>query len=520
MDSNAAKNVGISQRIIRSTFANYLGQIVTFGTGFVMTPFILHQLGPASYGLWLLVGAVMAYGRLFDLGITDAVIKYTAEYRARGQGAQARSLIATALSIYTVVGLIVLVLAAILAPFFPILFNVPPGDQATAAWLVLLMGLAAGISIPCATTYSVLAGLQRFDLINVISIIGTLLTAGATVVVLLLGGGPLGMVIVSIPITLLMQVPMIWFIRRNAPELRFGWRGASRSLLRAVFSFSSAVFVIQVSGQLQTKTDEIVIGAFLPIVAVTPYALAHKLSDIAQLLSRQFLKVLLPIASGLHAEDDRARLQGLYTASTRLALASFLPVGGIVVLLAQPLLTAWVGAAYASAAHLVAILTVASLIDLSQWPAGSVLQGMAKHRRLAIFSIGSGLVNLGLSLVLVHPLGITGVALGTLIPTSIECLVFIMPHAMRILNISGRRMIMEVFLPAFLPAVPMIIVVYLLQIIFPISSWLSIACVAGMGLIVYVIGYLGFGASAVERQTWNGLAFSALRFARIHLKLS
>jgi peptidoglycan biosynthesis protein MviN/MurJ (putative lipid II flippase) len=145
---------------------------------------------------------------------------------------------------------------------------------------------------------------------------------------------------------------------------------------------------------------------------------------------------------------------------------------------------------------------------------------MAKHRGLAIFSLSSGLANLGLSLILVHPFGITGVALGTLIPTSIECLVLVMPHTMRILNISGRRMITEVLLPAFLPAVPMIIVVYLLQIIFPISSWLSIACAASAGLIVYVIGYLSFGASAVERQTWNGLAFSALRFARIHLKQS
>ncbi len=520
MDSNAAKNVGISHRIIRSTFANYLGQIVTFGTGFVMTPFILHQLGPTTYGLWLLVGAVMAYGRLFDLGITDAVIKYTAEYRARGEGAQARSLIATALSIYTVVGLIVFILAVLLAPIFPILFNVPPGDQATATWLVVLMGLAAGISIPCATTYSVLAGLQRFELINVIGISGTLLTAVATVAVLLLGGGPIGMVAVSIPITLIMQVPMVRFIYRSAPELRFGWRGASRSLVRTVFSFSSAVFVTQVSGQLQSKTDEIVIGAFLPIIAVTPYALAHKLSDIPQLLSRQFLKVLMPIASGLYAEGDRTRLQGLYIAGTRLALASFLPVGGIVVLLAQPLLTTWVGAVYASSAQLVTILTIASLIDTSQWPASSVLQGMAKHRRLAIFSIASGLVNLGLSLALVRPLGVTGVALGTLIPTSIVCFVFIMPHTMRILDIRARRMISEVFLPAILPAVPMIIVVYMIRMIFPLTSWLALACAAGSGLLVYVIGYLGFGASAVERQTWNGLAFNALRFARVRLKQS
>jgi hypothetical protein len=95
-----------------------------------------------------------------------------------------------------------------------------------------------------------------------------------------------------------------------------------------------------------------------------------------------------------------------------------------------------------------------------------------------------------------------------------------MPHTMRILNISGRRMITEVLLPAFLPAGPMIIVVYLLRSIIPITSWLALACVAGSGLIVYAIGYLGFGASAVERQTWNDLVYNVLRFARVHLKQS
>jgi Na+-driven multidrug efflux pump len=70
-------------------------------------------------------------------------------------------------------------------------------------------------------------------------------------------------------------------------------------------------------------------------------------------------------------------------------------------------------------AHLVTILTIASLIDTSQCRRFSAA-GMAKHRRLAIFSIGSGLVNLGLSLALVRPLGVTGVALGTLIPTALS----------------------------------------------------------------------------------------------------
>jgi O-antigen/teichoic acid export membrane protein len=520
MDSETTKSSVIRRWLLRSTLANYVGQFVTFGTGFVLTPFVLHQIGPTSYGLWLLVGSVVAYGGLLDLGIMSAVIKYVAEYWARGQIMQVQSLIATVLSLYTVLGLIVIALAAALAPFLPALFNVAPTERATASWLVLLMGLALGISIPCTITHSVLRGLQRFDLANLISISGTLLTTAATIAVLLLGGGLLAMVTVNIPLTLLMQVPAIWLIKHSAPELRLGWRGANRHLVRTVISFSSPMFVMLVAGQLQSKTNEIVVGAFLPISAVTPYGIARRLSEVAQLLARQFEKVLLPLASQLHAENDQARLRALYTASTRLTLASFLPIGGIVVILAQPLLTIWVGAVYAEYSYLVLILTLASLIGTSQWPAASVLQGMARHRLLAVMSICSGLASLVLSIALVRDLGLTGVALGTLIAIGVECLVFVMPYAMHSIGVSAGTMFKEVFWPVLAPAIPMIILLYGLRKAIDPSSLLSVIVVAGIGLLVYAIGYLSVGANAVERQTYGGLALSAIRFAKTYLKRS
>src|SRR5213078_2168691 len=108
--------------------------------------------------------------------------------------------------------------------------------------------------------------------------------------------------------------------------------------------------------------------------------------------------------------------------SSRLTLAIFIPVGCVLAVLTRPILTAWVGAAYADYAHLVIILTLAGLINTSMWPAASILQSMSRHRPLAAMSLGSGLVNVALSIALVHRFGLTGVALGTLIPTAAECL--------------------------------------------------------------------------------------------------
>src|SRR5207247_1724057 len=81
---------------LRNVISSYFSTLITLATGFLLTPFILHQLGASNFGLWMLIGSVVMYGSLLDFGIAGAVIRYVAEYRARGETEQARSLGAAA----------------------------------------------------------------------------------------------------------------------------------------------------------------------------------------------------------------------------------------------------------------------------------------------------------------------------------------------------------------------------------------------------------------------------------------
>lgn len=515
--ADEARNTAI-RHVLRSTVSNYVGNSVSLGVWIILTPFILHELGATLYGLWVLVSSVVAYASLLNSGITGAITKYLAEYRAREETERARSLIATAFGLCSVIGLIVVAFSALISSLFPHFFNVPAEKRTLAVYLFLVSGLRAGLSIPCATTSAVLRGLQRFDLVNFIGIVSTLLSALATVTVLFLGGSVISLVWAELLVMLVIQAPSIWCIHRAAPELRFGWRSANGHLVRTILSFSSSMFVLHLGGRLETKTDEIVVAAFLPIQAVTPYDISRKLSTVAQVLTDQFMKVLLPLASELHAQDKLARLRSLYIVSTRLTLAIFVPFGLILVILAQPILNVWVGTDYGGFGHLVLILTLASLIDTSQWPAGSILQGMGRHRLPALLSICSGLANLGLSIVLVQTFGITGVALGTLIPTSIVCLGFLLPYTMRLIGVGGREVVAEMFLPALIPAIPVGVLTFFLREIVKPSSLLSILAVVSIGLVFYLVGYFAVSARQLEREACRHFALSTVRLAEDYLK--
>lgn len=516
MESNPEKTRLIQRRLLISTISNYGAKVLVLGIGFLLTPFILHKIGPISFGLWALAGSVVGYGSLLDLGIAGGLIKYVAEYQARGDVERMGRVVSTALTLYMALGLVTVIIALALAPVFPHIFQISVADAASARWLVILMGVTAGISFPASVTSAVLRGLQRFDLVNVLSSTATLASAGITVMVLVAGGGLLGMVSIGIPLTILMQVPSVWLIKRTAPELRFRPGGSMRDV-RQLFAYSWSLFVIQAGGQLQTKTDLLVIARFLPLAAVAPYALALRLADIPQILTDQFLKVLLPLSSELHASSDWDHLRAVYITGTRLTLSLYLPVALTGMFLAPAILTVWVGGQYASSAYLVVILTLAGLIMTSQWPAGAVLQGMARQRALAYSAIVTGIANLGLSIALAHPLGVRGVALGTLIPTTLECLGFVLPYSMRVIGVSAGQLIRDALLPTLLPSIPAVALLLLLRTFEQSNSLLSLIVRAASAMALYGVCYLAVGARGLERSTYRSIVAATARLAREHL---
>jgi O-antigen/teichoic acid export membrane protein len=411
---------------------------------------------------------------------------------------------------------IALLVTAVSVPFalvFPDLFGIAPEQQNDARWLVLLTGVTLAVKLPGLTAYSVLRGLQRFGVINIIAVSTAVAQAAAFVAVLLLGGGVVGLAAAALPLTILNFAAMVLVIRRIVPDIRFGLRGGQRRLVSTVASFSGALIVINGAGVVKSKTDEIVIAAALPLSAVTPYSIARRLSELPTLLTYEFVRILFPLASELHGSEDRGRLRALYIGSTRVTLAMFVPIAVALMVLAGPFLTAWVGERYAGDADVAVILLAAGAFELAMYPGGTMLMGSNAHRPLAVFAGASALLNLSLSVILVGSIGVTGVAFGTLIATTLEAMV-VVPFGMRHFRVPARTMLSQALAPGLLPAVPAVIALFVLRAALTPSSLPAVTGVGAIGGLVYAAGYLSFSATADERLVLRQLARGAVQRAR------
>ena len=442
----------IRRRLITGTLSNCVGKLTAVGTWLFLTPFLLSELGPSAYALWVLVGAFASYALLLDHGFGGAVVKYVAEHVARGEREAARELVASATWLFIGLAFVAVAASALLAPVLPPLLGVEPGRQQTASWLIVLTGINIGAVVAFTPAASVLRGLQRYDLVNAASVINTLAEAAGVVIALVAGYGLLGMMCAFVITTMMYGIGNVLLVARVAPDLRIGLRGASMAAVRRMGTFSASLFTIEVAGKMQQRTDEFVIAAFGALSGVTPYALARKLGELSEIVPIQFLKVVMPLASELEAGNDRQKLRQLYIVASRVALGIAAAATVVLIVAGSSVLSVWVGQEYAQYGHLVTLLAVSTLVATSQWPAVEMLKGMARHRVVAITSFAAGVANVALSIVLLPVWGLVGVALGTLIPTTLASLCVVMPFAMRTLGVSARTAVTEIWVPALAPA--------------------------------------------------------------------
>ena len=88
-------------------------------SGLVVTPIIVAALGTEQFGIWALIGSILGFIGLLDLGIGPSVIRFAAEQRGRDAREETSELASTALAIYLVLALVATLLAVVLAWLLP-----------------------------------------------------------------------------------------------------------------------------------------------------------------------------------------------------------------------------------------------------------------------------------------------------------------------------------------------------------------------------------------------------------------
>jgi O-antigen/teichoic acid export membrane protein len=499
--------MNVTNTLVRNMSANWIGYAVQVATTFLLTPFILHTLGDARYGAWALLMGLTGYYGLFDLGFRAGLTQFLARHLANKDYEKLNETASTGVLTLGLLGSLLLIVSAVLCWGAPLVFNFPSELVGDVRLAILLVGGSVAIQFPCFAFSAVLTATQRYDIANVIGISTRLLTAGLTVVLLNAGYGLVGVCVAKVVGDLLDYAARWHVAYRLLPQLHVSFGRANLASWWEFTHFGIWNVLITNSKRLISYSDAIVIGLYLPTAAISPFVLAGSVVHYFHRLIKPMTTVLFPAVVTLDAEGDTKTLRKLYLTGSRLLLSLGIAAATIGGFWADDFFRLWIGTAhvdepeFASVSVLFRILMAAAVFSATQRVGVQLLLGIRRLKTLASLFFLEAILNVVLSIVLLHMYGLIGVAVGTLVP-ALLCEAILAPIVIcRQYGIAPTTYLTSVYVRPLVFAAALVTTCFALREAVPaVQSWLQLLAIGIASMFAAALFMIALAFKASERQ--------------------
>jgi O-antigen/teichoic acid export membrane protein len=406
--------IAMGRKLLPGSLLRLVNLFVAASTSLFLMPFIVHHLGDRLYGFWTLAATFIGYYGLLDFGLSSAVSQYMSIAIGQNDTTECSAVFNTALRIQLLIGGIALLATGAIVVAAPWLSH-DPTDTVLFSKVIAILGVNVALWFPARAYAGILEAQLKFDVQAGLGILGVVLRTVLIVMAIREGGGLLSLAWVTLLASLPVIALQIFFARRCASWVRIDRLPSNRKRIAGFFSYSIYTFLSVIGDIFRFQVDSVVIAAFIGLVAVTHYR-------VASVFMRYYIDIVLavvgivqPVMSRLFGAQDNENLEKVLFFATRisLCLSSFICLS--LIFWGKPFITRWMGPGYQDAYWPLVALSLAVLLDVSQSPSIALLYATFKHRFYTYLNCGEGLLNLAISVLLARPLGVFGVALGTLI---------------------------------------------------------------------------------------------------------
>lgn len=480
----------MKSEIRTGTLLNYANLLLRVGVDFFMVPLLLLYLGKSEFAIYTLAGAVVARLALCDFGLTASATRFLSEYRVRGDVAGEAHFLGNLLALFSLGGLLVLVLGLSFYPFLGDVFRrFTPGELEIFRVLYLMTLLNTALMFPARSLGGISAAQQRFRVPGIISAAASVLNIIGTCALLLLGFRSIALTALTITtgvFSLLCHGIYCFGVLRA----RVRWHGWDVPLLRSLFAFSLWVFLSQLINVMNAGTGNFLVALTQNTEQVTLYTNALKVYGYYFLSAGCLTGLYLPrvvqmVVSGADpAEQTDAMIRvGRY----------------LVVLLLGPLFAAlffgreffslWIGDSLGTATDTCWLIAVLLMLPQTL----SLVQGVGWHisqarnclrRRVLIAAFNSGLFLLG-GYVACRWHGIVGLAAWGVFTMMTQLLMLNFLHYKMELSLQIGRFYRSTFSRCWLWLPLLGGLAYGVNVIFPAGGWLLWAARVLLFMVAY-----------------------------------
>lgn len=484
---------------------NYIGVGLRFGVGFFLSPFILDQLGPSEYGVYMVAGSIVSWLALCDFGLTASTTKFISEYQAKGDSAGEAHHIGQMAALFSIVGLFVLASGLCIFPFLGNIFNKFNQEELRICRILYLLSLFnCAFMFPTRSLGGISEARQKFKIPGMVGLGLSILSTIGTITLLLLGFKSIGLTVFSVSFGI---IGLCWNIYYcfGILKARITWNGWDRPLCRSLFAFSGWMFLDRLINIMNTGSGSFIIGMTQGANEVTVYSygltIFQHFFTCSGCIAGLFLpKVVTMVVKGASNREQTNMM--IRVGRAQFIILSCLYFG--IIFFGLEFFHLWIGKSLGARVFDCWLVTIAILIPygflLLQALGWQILQARNCMKYRVIVLTCSSSLSLIAGYVLSSYFGCKGLALGTCISIILGQGFFMNWFYWKKLGLEIPRFFSETLQRAWM-WIPLILgTAYSLNFIFPTPSWGTFILKICLFSLVHYVIILTIYSSRDERK--------------------
>ena len=407
---------------------NISSHLFSLGSLFFLFPFLINNIGAASYGFFIFLSTINGIASVANFGFGEATLRYVALYYTKNEISTIKNILSTSLLIYIVLGTIVGFMVYLLAPQISDLLKEKSIDSETAIYLIRVSAATFIVRFTFGIFAMVPQALQRFDISSKITIGETILRVALYVIVILKGYGLTGLVYSELLLALIYVVTN-YFITSSIFKKIWFLGKFSKTLFKEIFSYSIYASLSQIVGLLWQYADRILLGYFIGSSAIAYFSVPQQI----------IFKILGVIAAGsavlfpkFSVDEISEDIKLIFKKYTVLFLMFSIISFSVIALVIPDFLTLWISVEFAEQAKDIGILLAISCMIRGAFPIyQNLFKGIGKPVYNLYIIILSSLIIVILDLILIPEIGLKGAGIAYLISPIVGVLViYLIYHKM------------------------------------------------------------------------------------------
>lgn len=383
-------------------FLNYIIIGLNALVGLLYTPYMLRMMGQSEYGLYSLVTSIIAYLTIMDFGFGNAIIRYTAKFRAEGKVKEQSEMFGMFMLLYTIIGILALAGGVLLYLNIDNMFGSTMTDieLGKAKIMMLILAFNLAVTFPFSIYNSIITAYEDFVFQKTLNIIRIILNTVVMICLLTMGYRAIAMVITQTVFNLLTLLLNGIYCKRKL-RVKFVYGKIQWGFLKEVTIYSFWIFLNAIMDRVYWSTGQFVLGAVSGTTAISVFAVAVTLVGMYMQFSTAISGVLLPKVTAMVATNKSEKeISDLFIRTGRLQyiILSFVLSGFIV--FGRSFINIWAGPGYNDTYIITMMFFSALLVPLIQNVGITVLQARNEMRFRSILYVIIAVISLVFQIVL------------------------------------------------------------------------------------------------------------------------